>query len=318
MLHSVGDDGVSGPAGGDARAGSTGPDSLADGGGRDESGELAPAPFPPTHRHHVDHDGEMRPRERLVPLAGAYNFRDLGGYPTVDGRHTRWGQLFRSDTLHELTDGDVAVLRSLGLATVVDLRTTRELVRTGRGPLEPEAIAYRHLSVVRDAEGAEAMAAPAPSGDDLSERYLWYLDVGRQALVDALGLLGDAGNYPLVFHCAAGKDRTGVLAALVLDILGVDRQTIVDDYLITAGRMELILGRYRSDPAFAARLADVPASRFGVEAATMVRFLDSLHGRFGGAAGWAVGAGLSPTTLGWMADHLLEHEPEPSTSRAQS
>src|ERR1019366_1531021 len=121
--------------------------------------------------------------------------------------------------------------------------------------------------VVREGEG-DAVVAPAPPGDDLAERYLWYLDVGCQALVDALTLLGDPASFPLVFHCAAGKDRTGVLAALVLEILGVEREIIVADYVITAERMELIMGRYRADPALAARLAKVPASRFSVQADT--------------------------------------------------
>jgi len=253
----------------------------------------------------VDNDEAMEPRERLVPLAGAFNFRDLGGYLNRDGRTTHWGTLFRSDTLHELTDGDVAVLRSMGLATIIDLRTLRELERTGRGPLAPEPIGYHHLSVVQDGEG-EAIAAPAPPGVDLSERYLWYLDVGRRTLVEALTLLTDPANLPLVFHCAAGKDRTGVLAALVLDILGVDSEVIVGDYLITAGRMELIMGRYRSDPNIADRMATVPASRFSVEADTMLRFLEVLHDRFGGARAWAVASGLAPQALDRMGELLLE------------
>jgi rhodanese-related sulfurtransferase len=241
--------------------------------------------------------------DRLVPLAGAFNFRDLGGYRGLDGRVTRWGRLFRSDTLHELTAPDVELLRSLGLATVIDLRTPRELARTGRGPLEPEPIRYRHLSVIVDEDG-EAMAAP--SEDDLAQRYLWYLDVGRPALVGSLELLADPESTPLVFHCAAGKDRTGVLAALVLDILGVERPVIVADYEITAGRMELILGRYRSDPKFAARMAELPASRFAVEAVTMERFLDGLYERFGGARSWALEAGVGADAIDAMREHLLE------------
>ncbi len=253
----------------------------------------------------LDHDGGMETRPRLVPLAGSFNFRDLGGYPTADGRVTRWGRLFRSDTLHEVTEEDVALLRALGLATIVDLRTSRELERTGRGPLGPEPIAYHHLSVIRD-EAGEAMAAPAPAGEDLSERYLWYLDVGREPLTQALALVTQSANLPLVFHCAAGKDRTGVLAALVLDILGVSAELIVADYLITASRMESILDRYRSDPAFADRMAQVPPSRFGVEAPTMVRFLAELDNRFGGARGWAVSSGVAPADLDCMEDLLLE------------
>src|SRR5664280_2157613 len=127
---------------------------------------------------------------------------------------TRWGRLYRSDALHELTDADVVALRDLGLRTIVDLRTERELHRSGRGPLEPEAVAFHHLAVVQEGQRGslaterEAVAAPAPAGDDLAERYLWYLDVGRDSLVEALTLLGGADQYPLVFHCAAGKART--------------------------------------------------------------------------------------------------------------
>ena len=84
----------------------------------------------------------------------------------------------------------MAVIRSLGLATVIDLRTPRELERTGRGPLGPEPMAYRHLSVIGDGTG-EALAAPAAAGEELSERYLWYLDVGRRSLVEALDVVSD-------------------------------------------------------------------------------------------------------------------------------
>ena len=103
----------------------------------------------------------------------------------------------------------------------------------------------------------EAVAAPAPAGDDLAERYLWYLEVGGDALAEALTLLGSDEHYPLVFHCAAGKDRTGVLAALVLDLCGVARDDIVADYVITAERMGFIMDRYRADPRFAERVASV-------------------------------------------------------------
>jgi hypothetical protein len=255
---------------------------------------------------------------RLVPLAGSSNFRDLGGYPGRDGRTTRWGRLYRADALHELTAGDVDRLRDLGLRTVVDLRTERELARTGRGPLEPEDVTFHHLAVVREgvrgdgtsdgvAEG-ESVAAPAPAGDDLAERYLWYLDVGRGSLVEALTLLGGDEHYPLVFHCAAGKDRTGVLAALVLEILGVDREVIVADYVITAERLRFIMDRWLADPEFAERMAKVPTSRFSVEASTMEGFLTRLQVRYGGARSWALGAGVPAEALDRMAGLLLESD----------
>jgi protein-tyrosine phosphatase len=249
----------------------------------------------------------METRERLLPLVGAYNFRDLGGYPTSDGRFTRWGRLFRSDNLHELTVEDLAVLRELGLASVIDLRTNSELERTGRGLLAEEPIAYLHASVLQE-EGGESVAAPAPPDGDPAERYLWYLDVGGSAIAKALTVVADPANQPVVFHCAAGKDRTGVLAALVLDILGVEHPVIVEDYAITATRLELILNRLRRDPAMANGLAGVPAERLLVEAATMEHFLELLNDRYGGAREWAVRAGISVETLDSMSAHLLVHD----------
>jgi protein-tyrosine phosphatase len=93
----------------------------------------------------------------------------------------------------------------------------------------------------------------------------------------------------------------------VLDIVGVDPSDIVADYLITEGRMELILGRYRSDPAFEARMAKVPPARFGVHTSTMERFLDVLHRRFGGAEAWASAVGVPPASIERMREVLLEH-----------
>jgi protein-tyrosine phosphatase len=249
---------------------------------------------------------------RLVPLEGSFNFRDLGGYPGLNGRQTRWGRLYRADALHELTEEDVVQLRLLGLRTVIDLRTERELDRSGRGLLEPEPVAFHHLAVVQEGvrgtitADAESLAAPAPPGDDLAERYLWYLEVGRNSLVEAFNLLGGADHYPLVFHCAAGKDRTGVLAALVLEIVGVDREVIVSDYVITAERLGFIMDRWRADPEFAERMAKVPPARYSVEASTMEGFLDGLTEFHGGARAWALAAGVPEGVLERMVDLVLE------------
>jgi hypothetical protein len=253
----------------------------------------------------VDHDDRVDLSDRLVPLTGAFNFRDLGGYPGGGGLVIKRGRLFRSDGLHRLTGPDMDVLRSIGLSTVIDLRTPGELEQTGRGLLEEEAIRFHHLAVVQRG-GGEAVGAPAPAGDDLAERYLWYLETGRSALVEALRLVAQSSNLPLVFHCTAGKDRTGVLAALVLDILGVERDVIVADYLITADRLELIMGRVRSDPIYSARMTKLPASRFTVEATTMEGFLDGLYAGFGGARSWAIGAGVLPEDMDQMRADLLE------------
>jgi protein tyrosine/serine phosphatase len=251
------------------------------------------------------HDGFMQQNERILPLTGASNFRDLGGYPLVDAGLTRWGSLFRSDSLHELTDTDVEVLRQLGLRTIIDLRMEVEVVKSGRGLLGSEPATYHHLSVI-DEDGGESRGIPAPKDGDLSNRYMWYLEIGRDALVRAFNVLGEAANYPAVFHCAAGKDRTGVLAALVLDIVGVDREVIVEDYVLTASRMELVLERVLRSVGEGRRVDDLPASAVSVEAATMEGFLDRVDQRYGGARQWALAAGVPYESLDALSAFLTD------------
>jgi len=247
------------------------------------------------------------PPSRLLPLVGAFNFRDLGGYPTDDGRRTRWGRVFRSDTLQELSAEDLETLRQLGLRTVVDLRTATEVERDGRGPLQDEPIHYVNLSVLPE-EGGESVAAPAPDTDDVAARYLWYLDTGRDALTTAIEMVADDSMHPLVFHCMAGKDRTGVLSALLLSCVGVVRETIVDDYAQTAATLHLIIDRLRRHPVYGKNMPDDPPPRFGVDAGTMERFLELLDEHHGGAMAWAKSAGVSAAALANLPNVLLEGE----------
>jgi protein tyrosine/serine phosphatase len=246
-------------------------------------------------------------QQRILDLVGAYNFRDLGGYPTTDGRRTRWGRVFRSDTLQELTDTDIDVLRQLGLATIVDLRTPTEVERDGRGLLAREPVRYINLSVLQE-EAGETVAAPPAAQQDMGERYLWYLQTGERSLANALSLVADDTAHPLVFHCAAGKDRTGVLAALVLGCLGVVRDVIVADYFETAARLDLILERLRRHPVYGPEIKEVPASRFSVDPAMIDRFLDGLDERYGGARGWAKSVGVSEESLARLEGGLLEDD----------
>jgi protein-tyrosine phosphatase len=240
-----------------------------------------------------------------MPLVGAYNFRDLGGYPTTDGGSTRWRQLYRSDTLHDLTETDLVAVRGMGLRTIIDLRTAAELETTGRGPLEGEDIRYLHLSVIQGAMSEEPSAFPPLAELDLAYVYWRWLESSPQAFLDALTALGRAESYPVVFHCAAGKDRTGVLAALVLDIIGVDRRAIIDDYALTATRLDSILMRQRNDPETAQRMIDAP-QLFTAESQTMEAFLDVLYETHGGARTWALASGVNVESLDELNRILVE------------
>src|SRR5216117_3048521 len=145
--------------------------------------------------------------QRVVDLEGCLNFRDLGGYPTGDGRAVRWRQVYRSDALHHLTPADVARVRDeLRIAAVLDLRSTAELRGEGRGPLAREPLAFHHLPLF---DGREARPESWPAIATLADRYFLLAETAQAPIARLLAILAEAGG-PVVYHCAAGKDRTGV------------------------------------------------------------------------------------------------------------
>lgn len=168
---------------------------------------------------------------RRVDLEGALNFRDLGGYATPNGL-TIGGKVYRSDALSSLTDGDVARLLDLGLTTVVDLRNSRELeVSPGVFATHPR-VRYHHNPVATlgptDLAPHERLRAL-----DFAAHNVEMARKSSTTFAVLFHLLADADNYPLVFHCTGGRDRTGVAAALVLSAAGVSREDILGDYLIS-------------------------------------------------------------------------------------
>ena len=244
----------------------------------------------------------MPPRSQHILLRGAHNFRDLGGYPAGD-HQVRWGRLYRSDALHLLTVDDVITLRDLGLRWIVDLRPPGEAASTGRGRMAAEPVGYLNLSASHDDE--RRPDAP-PDGDELVERYLSYLDAGGAGFAGALHHMADADHYPMVFHCFFGKDRSGVLAALVLGCLGVDRQAIVDDYALSNIAMGSLLASLATDPVYRDTIERTPPSRLAASATTMERFLQRVEARYGGMAGWAQRAGIPSSEIQTLRRLLLE------------
>jgi protein-tyrosine phosphatase len=216
-------------------------------------------------------------------MKGCVNFRDLGGYPGADGRSIRWRHLFRADGLTRLDEDDCAQLADLGLVTVIDLRTKGEVEQRGRFPEDAFEVEYHHLpltDVLPPTEDLSRYDEPA----FVTARYQQLFTEGSSSLTRAIELLAAPGALPAVFHCSAGKDRTGVLAALVLGFLGVPRQVIVDDYAMSAEAMIALMERLKKE--YAESVAEVeryaPAV-ISVSPETMAAFLDSLeadHGSF--------------------------------------
>jgi protein-tyrosine phosphatase len=237
-------------------------------------------------------------------LAGAHNFRDLGGLPTADGRRTRAGLLFRSDALFALTDDDVEALRGLGISTVVDLRAPSEIDRDGHGPFVAPPV--RYVNHILFGDPAFLTSDDLERWDsDVGGGYLDGLEATREAAIAVLDLMVQPDSLPLVFHCNAGKDRTGVVAAIVLGCVGVTREAIVTDYLVTDEAMERILARIREDPS-APPVPEGPLPpRLTARRDTIERFLALLDDRFGGPRGWARDAGVSDATLEELERVLL-------------
>jgi protein-tyrosine phosphatase len=171
--------------------------------------------------------------ERHLPLAGARNFRDLGGYCTADGRRVRWGRIFRSDQLAYLTDADLEYLAPIGLQAVCDLRATNE--RAELPDRLPSGAAALGMAVYEDLARAPLMNILLfrrhKLGETLGLGYRLFLEQGAPSYGRLLGLA--AKGQPLVYHCSAGKDRAGIGTALLLGALGVPDETILADYSLS-------------------------------------------------------------------------------------
>ena len=174
--------------------------------------------------------------DRSLKLAGASNFRDLGGYTGADARPVRWRRLFRSDHLAALTPQDAEVFTSLGVTRVFDFRgrderaaVPYELPGVAQHPLPIEPTVVQRMKDLLDAGQA---VTPAHTVELMQETYRAFVHDNAARFAALLRMLVERDD-PLVFHCTAGKDRTGFAAALILLALGVPREVVMQDYLLT-------------------------------------------------------------------------------------
>jgi protein-tyrosine phosphatase len=263
---------------------------------------------------------------RWIDLDGAVNVRDLGGLPTHGGRATRPSRVLRADNLQDLTPGDIdRLVTGLGVRHVIDLRSGPEVSLEGPGPLtRVTRVRIHHLSLFteggvftdveadRAPEPPRSPGRPARAGVDIdavlpwqarqdsgpeAERsvghYLAYLADRPDSIVAALRVMAHEDGGSIV-HCAAGKDRTGVVCALALEVAGVTREAVVADYVATGERLEQVLGRLRASTTYAADLDSRPADSHLPHAYTMEKFLATVDERHGGPLGWL-------TQHGWTA-----------------
>ncbi len=250
---------------------------------------------------------------RHLELDGAHNVRDLGGYETVDGRRTRWKTFLRSDGMHLLTAGDQEKLLEYGVRTVIDLRKTEEVRAAANVFADSDRVAYvRHNLTGDDWRSNASDSIPdLDQAHRMALNYVRNLDTRQASYREALATLASPGALPAIFHCAAGKDRTGRIAALVLGNAGVDGETIVEDYALSA---RYRFQAYLADPSNQPDVPrDVETRVSGQEyqgivspPQTMRLVLKHLNDRYGGVPGYMRAIGLTDDQIESLRNAALE------------
>ncbi len=236
-----------------------------------------------------------------MKLTGYVNFRDLGGHVTPRGV-VRRGRVFRSDSLAHVDESDVA--RLVGehrIATVVDLRREHEVEATPLEAMMQAGVTVVHVSLIDPA------VPPLQTRDivdgTLADRYVSILDTSGDQFVSVVRMIADAANHPMVFQCAAGKDRTGLVAAIVLGLLDVPDPVITSDYAATAAVVDLLVARFR---------ARVPGNEplgpriMSAEASTMQAALDWMRAEHGSIEGYVRAHGFTDNELSRLREELID------------
>lgn len=238
-------------------------------------------------------------------IDGLVNVRDLGGLRTADGRVLRSRQVIRCDNPKALTEqGQLDFAEIVSPALIVDLRMQLEVHKEGYSILH-DPVQVLNLPMVPQS-GVTQEQIDAGAADNLVEDYMRQIDVNAPSIIEALRLIADPSNRPVVVHCTAGKDRTGIVVAMLLAILGVSDDHIVADYHVTSANMAPILERIRAAQVFQDNgLAHAPAWIFASEPETMRDFLGRMEAKYGSAEDWALSKGLDSEDIARLRETLL-------------
>ena len=258
-----------------------------------------------------------------IDLEGAVNVRDLGGLPVSGGRQTIGGRLLRADNLQDLSPADVSTLvDDIGVTTVVDLRSSAEVASEGTAPLDAvPGVRHAHHPVIPELGSATDAVAEALllrisqdrsrfPDDPTCGHYLGYLEDRPDQVVAALQSIARAQGAALV-HCAAGKDRTGVVVALALTAAVVQPDVVIADYAATGDRVEAILSRLRKSRTYARDIDSQPAVAHVARPETMAAFLQQMQARYGGVVSWLANHGFGDHDLRLLRAKLL-HDTGPT------
>ncbi len=243
-------------------------------------------------------------QDRWLPFDGLSNARDVGGLPLEGGGHVRSGVLLRTESLESLSAEDVSRLTGLlGVRQVLDLRKDGEVLRFGRGALHDAGVETHRLSFIPE----EGRGLPELDGDidPVVHNYLGYLTTRGPNVAAGVRRIAGLSEGATVVHCAAGKDRTGVLVALVLSAVGVPRDDVVADYALSASRIDDMFRRWSEAEGLPMPGPD-ELDRHRPRAEVMAGFLHQLDERYGGPVAWLQANGLTDDELAHLRKRLRD------------
>lgn len=234
---------------------------------------------------------------RHLEIEGSWNVRDLGGYATVDGRVTRWGRAIRAGNLDKVTTTGQQVLIDYRVKTIIDLRDMQEVTDYPDVFAESTVVSYKHLPIAKDGYNGGYVT--------LKELYCNYCDGYQPSIRTIVGEIAES-EPGVLFHCFAGKDRTGIVAALILGTVGVPDAVIAEDYALTSQRITMLHEGWRAWAIQQGQDMERFEHDISAEATTMIEMLGHIHHRYGGVANYLSTCGVTERQLEQLRDLLIE------------
>ena len=235
----------------------------------------------------------MEAYPRRLFYGATYNLRDLGGYPATNGAVTRWRMYYRSDLVQIITEQDKAAFLAIKLTTVIDLRSREEVERAPNAFSGADWIAYHNIPLL-----PEAVIDKCMTTSPFKELYILFVERGKKKLGRVFTILAESSG-PCLFHCLAGKDRTGIIAALLLMLVDVPREDVVADYEVSGTYYWRKVVRL-DEGANAATQAHIRSNR-----ETINYFIDHIISKYGDAEGYLLGAGVTDENIKTLRDRFL-------------
>lgn len=269
------------------------------------------------------------PYERVIHLQGTANTRDIGGYLTSDLHTLRWRQIIRSENLSRLTASDFQKLEEIGLKTVIDLRTDREHDQEPTVWLGDHPPQFYHFPV-GDAKNDWFKAqrkmikrnsfTEKQSREHMVEGYRMIAAEGPPSYQKLMDVVLDQSNWPVLIHCNAGKDRAGVAVTLILEALGVDRETIMEEFLLTnemsrTAEKAVFLAKERNKSSIGRRSGIAPSASawfpiIGVQPEMLKAFYASVEEQYGSMDAFLTELGADPDARSELAASLTTEQPK--------